>query len=668
MMARDADRALDALYAIPPDLSREDWHEAGRAAIAAGLTVDDLLDWSRPASNFKSESDVRAAFRTIRPDGKTGPGTLFYIAARHGWTPPKNGAHRPHAEAKASSHSREKKSPPAPGLAERWASWAPAPADFGYLARKAMAPDGLRVIPADSTMAIAGHRVAGWLAVPIWSIATAELQGVQLIAPEGRKLTLPGSRITGGVFVAHQDAPEGRPTAEAFAQGPAYLCEGIATTATAYRACNRPALATFGKGNLSAAAAAMRERFASLEIILCPDRGGEAQAAEIARGINGGWCELPESWPANADLNDVEASDPDGIDLVREILGNVKRPAQRFHLLTADELRALPAVRWRIHGVLPAEGIGAVYGPSASGKSFLLLDLLGAVARGAPWFDYQMTEACAVTYLAAEGVQGIPQRVRAHEQRHGKLPANFRAILTGLDLRSADDRAELVRAIKAEGQAGGIVVFDTLNRSAPGLDENDGAAMGEVIDALQKLQAELGGMVLAVAHTGKDTARGLRGHSSLPAALDASIEVQRDGDRRAWIDRKLRDGEDGKEHPFRLEVIGMGEDDYGLPVTSCAVVRDEDAAELVRRIRVPQGGNQLIVWNALGELLRQSRDFGKGGAPASRPCLEVEAAVAAVRDKLATDPKRKTERTRLAITGLVAAGLLKIDEGWLWVA
>ena len=81
----DTDRAHDALHSIPADLPRDDWHKVGRAAIAAGLDVDTLIDWSRNAANFKSEQDVRAAFKTITPEGGTGAGTLFKIAAGHGW-------------------------------------------------------------------------------------------------------------------------------------------------------------------------------------------------------------------------------------------------------------------------------------------------------------------------------------------------------------------------------------------------------------------------------------------------------------------------------------------------------------------------------------------------------------------------------------------------------
>jgi hypothetical protein len=59
--------------------------------------------------------------------------------------------------------------------------------------------------------------------------------------------------------------------------------------------------------------------------------------------------------------------------------GSTKAPL-RFHLLTPDELDTLPPVRWLVRGVLPTEGIGAIFGPSGSGKSFLVIDLLASVA------------------------------------------------------------------------------------------------------------------------------------------------------------------------------------------------------------------------------------------------------------------------------------------------
>lgn len=73
-------------------------------------------------------------------------------------------------------------------------------------------------------------------------------------------------------------------------------------------------------------------------------------------------------------------------------------------------------------------------------------------------------------------------------------------------------------------------------------------------------------MVL-VHHAGKDVAKGMRGHSSLFAALDAVIQVSR-GDKnpdfREWRLAKAKDGHDSEAHAFALRVVDLGEDE-GLP-------------------------------------------------------------------------------------------------------
>ena len=212
----------------------------------------------------------------------------------------------------------------------------------------------------------------------------------------------------------------------------------------------------------------------------------------------------------------------------------------RFKLLTDDELGALPAIQWLVRGVLPSSGIGAIFGPSGSGKSFLTLDLLACIACGSEWFDNRV-KAAPVLYIGLEGEAGIAQRVNARRSTHGPA-SRVRYLLTPLDIRTRSDRTALVDAIKSAGWDGGVLCIDTLNRAAPGLDENDSQHMGEVIGGAKALQAALGGLVLLVHHTGKDSTKGLRGHSSLLAALDCAIEVSRDDDRRAWRVFKSKDG------------------------------------------------------------------------------------------------------------------------------
>ena len=66
MLANDTSRARDALYAIPPDLPREDWVRAGMAAQSAGLDFDAFNDWSAQAGNYK-ERDARDTWKSFKP-------------------------------------------------------------------------------------------------------------------------------------------------------------------------------------------------------------------------------------------------------------------------------------------------------------------------------------------------------------------------------------------------------------------------------------------------------------------------------------------------------------------------------------------------------------------------------------------------------------------------
>lgn len=345
-------------------------------------------------------------------------------------------------------------------------------------------------------------------------------------------------------------------------------------------------------------------------------------------------------------------------------------PSPKFKLLTDDDLETMPPVPWLVRGVLPATGIAAIFGPSASGKSFLTLDLLASVADGCEWFGCRVKNA-PVLYVGLEGEAGIAQRVKARRIKHGPC-RGLRYMLTPMDMRSPMDRAALVEAVKAAGWADGVLCIDTLNRAAPGMDENSSQDMGEVIGAAKAIQAELGGLVLLVHHTGKDSNKGLRGHSSLIAALDCAIEVSREEDLRTWRVFKSKDGADGKGQRFKLQVVELGEhDEDGELITSCVVMPEEEPGETVRRVKTPAGGNQRMVWDALGEMLRVAGvpQDAPSELPPGRPCIRLDEAIEKARSRLVeADPKRQKERTKQAITGLINRGLLVHREGWIWCA
>ncbi|WP_257127813.1 helicase RepA family protein [Burkholderia sp. MSMB2157WGS] len=338
--------------------------------------------------------------------------------------------------------------------------------------------------------------------------------------------------------------------------------------------------------------------------------------------------------------------------------------AQGYRLQTANDLMNAPAQRWLVRGVIPAQGTVAMYGPSGSGKSFLVLDLCAAIAGGEDWFGYRVTPA-PVIYIALEGEAGLSKRAKAWSARnHRPLPEGLHFVTQPFDVRNLADVSDLLEAVQAGGGAG-LLVIDTLNRAASGADENSSKDMGEIISKLKILQDSIGGAVLVVHHTGKDAAKGLRGHSSLFAALDAALEVTRIDGRREWTVAKSKDDADGERYAFALRVVDLGEDEDGEPVTSCVVAPDDGVAG-VERVKLPQGGNQRIAMDALAQPLRDSREFNKGDAPFGRPCLEIEPAVAIVAARLTCEPKRRNERAREAITGLVTRGIYAVKDGWLW--
>jgi hypothetical protein len=249
---------------------------------------------------------------------------------------------------------------------------------------------------------------------------------------------------------------------------------------------------------------------------------------------------------------------------------------QRFTLLGINDLANLPPTEHLVKGILPSSGLAAIYGPSGSGKTFLVLDLIMAIACQSDWFGHKVKNV-PVTYVGLEGKGGINNRIQAWRIKNPKLtPTNVQIILDNFDLMNKANVAELAQVIIDAQMHYGVIVIDTLNQASPAADENSSQDMGVIIKHLKLLQETTSGLVLIIHHTGKNTSQGLRGHSSLKAALDANIEVI-GGDRRSWLLEKSKDGEDGKSFGFRLEVQRLGTDDDGDLITSCTVERDHSA-------------------------------------------------------------------------------------------
>lgn len=347
---------------------------------------------------------------------------------------------------------------------------------------------------------------------------------------------------------------------------------------------------------------------------------------------------------------------------------------QRFQLLSVEELLAKPPIQWRCKDLLPQTGTAAIFGPSGAGKSFLALDLAMALSDGQDWFGIPAT-ACPVIYCALEGETGMVNRTRAYREKHPDRGNQLRFITDPINIRDQDGVNALAEAILADGAGGGVVIIDTLNRATPGADENASSDMGEIISNVSQLQTIIGGLAILIHHTGKDEAKGLRGHSSLLAALDVAIEVKRIGksDKRTWQVFKSKDGSEGNLHPFTLEVVSIGADSDGEAMTSCVVqpTQSKDITIPPRQRPIPAAKNQRTVFMALQEELSKPREEHEAPPPIfvpdKRTAIRYEEAVQLTKDRLDCEKKRKAERAKAAIKALVKSGHLEEQDGWLWL-
>ena len=243
----------------------------------------------------------------------------------------------------------------------------------------------------------------------------------------------------------------------------------------------------------------------------------------------------------------------------------------RSKMMKASEAKPCLASRYLVKGWLDRTSVSVVFGPSNVGKSFFVLDVANHVASGNSW-NGRLVRPGTVFYVVAEGARSFQNRLAALADGASE---NLHIIFTALDLcMDVSDAMALGRLLQEGAATWGppaLVVIDTLARSLGGGDENSGPDMGRLIDHLGVLQEMTGAHVMLVHHTGKDTERGARGHSSLRAAVDTEIEISRSGDESVVKTKKQRDLEGGGRLAFTLETVVLGIDDDGDEVTSCCV-------------------------------------------------------------------------------------------------
>lgn len=231
-----------------------------------------------------------------------------------------------------------------------------------------------------------------------------------------------------------------------------------------------------------------------------------------------------------------------------------------------------------VRGLLVDNSVALAYGDSNVGKSFWATDLALHVAAGLEW-NGRRVEQGGVVYAALEGGAGFKNRVAAWRAAHEvNGPVHFAAITAPLSLREPKDVRALAEAVEEAGKSFGypvkLLVIDTVSRGMAGGDENSSADMGAFVRGIDRLREAMGAAILLVHHSGKDASKGPRGHSLLRAAVDTEIEITADeatGYRTVNV-HKQRDLAKGVAISFRLDVVELGQNRHGEPVTTCVIV------------------------------------------------------------------------------------------------
>jgi hypothetical protein len=324
----------------------------------------------------------------------------------------------------------------------------------------------------------------------------------------------------------------------------------------------------------------------------------------------------------------------------------------RFPTIPAHEFIHGKQPKWIIKGVLPYAELGVIFGESASGKSFLALDMLGAILQGIEWRGHRVPAALSAVYIAAEGAYGAKNRIRAYAQHHGvDLATLGLGVIAGApNFMEVDDINDVMHSIRAFGPVG-VIVVDTYAQVTPGANENSGEDMGKALGHCKAVHRATGAIVILIHHAGKDSTKGARGWSGLRAAADFEMEITRDGHDRCARLTKLKDGEDGAEMPFRLTVVGLGDDEDGEPITSCAVVHEEPS-EATKGPREPRSAMGRLIWREFHDLA----SFGDGSVPVSL-LMEV------VKNKMPAPDSGRDTRAQHARRGLLTLA----DDGWLTI-
>ncbi|MDP2579159.1 AAA family ATPase [Shimia thalassica] len=317
-----------------------------------------------------------------------------------------------------------------------------------------------------------------------------------------------------------------------------------------------------------------------------------------------------------------------------------------------------------VKGWLDKGTLTVVFGQSNVGKSFFALDLAHHISKGEAWGNRRVNKG-NVLYIAAEGGSSFPNRVSALDDPEFWViaaPVTFAGKAS-----DAGSMVEMVQHLASQTGRFDLIVVDTLSRVMGDGDENTAPDIADLIRNLDVLRRGTGSNIMLIHHSGKDVARGARGHSSLRAAVDTEIELTRDeiGVITAEV-TKQRDGPTGYKFAYSLRQIELGRDQDGDPVTTCLV----EPIVTGEADRVQISGPALAALDALEALLEDRGEILHDPRYPGTPCVPhkewMEMCIAS--GQLSSSDKRETHRRvfNREVETLKRGRSVSVRDGLVW--
>lgn len=235
---------------------------------------------------------------------------------------------------------------------------------------------------------------------------------------------------------------------------------------------------------------------------------------------------------------------------------NGHAPDKRFKFLTIAELLKQERLKWLIEDLIHEMSFVQFFGQTSHGKSLLVLDLALNICKGsATWFGRRILRHGPVAWINADGGAGLRDRVEAWIAANGgDFHYEFHTLQGGVQLNHNGQMITFREEIAAMDPKPVLVVFDTLSRCIPGVDENLQGEMTRVTDNCHLLKLEIGCCPVLIHHTDK-TGQHDRGSSIVKNETDTQIRVTMDEDTKiATVHScKAREAERFKDFHFSLK-------------------------------------------------------------------------------------------------------------------